>query len=74
MHNRREDFTVYSPVRGKFVGYKLPRHLALLFQCLAEETFSGSSVSPFSNQNINHIAILIHGTPEIVTFTSNCDE
>jgi hypothetical protein len=74
MHNRREDLTAYSPVRGKFVGYKLPRNLTLMFQCLAKEAFGGLTVSTLRYKDINNIPILIHRTPQVVALTSDLNE
>jgi hypothetical protein len=74
MYHRREDLTVCGGIATKFVRYELPRYLALMFQRLTKESFSGSSVSTLGNQNINHISILVNGTPKIVALTTDRDK
>jgi hypothetical protein len=39
-----------------------------------EEPFSGTLVSALRHQNINHISILVNGTPKIAAFTTDRNE
>jgi hypothetical protein len=74
MHHRRKNLTVCSLVCAKLVSHELPRHLALMFQCLAKEAFGSLTVSMFSDQNIDDVPILIHCPPQIVALASDGDK
>ena len=49
----------------ELVSDELPRRLALLFQHLAEETFSSSFIPALGHQNVENIAILINCSPQV---------
>jgi hypothetical protein len=74
MGDGREYLSTDSFVGGELIGYKLPRHFALMFQCLAKETFSGSTIPPTCDQDVNYISALICCSPQIVTLASDRDE
>ena len=74
MHHRRKDLTVGYCIASEFIGYELPRHPALMFQCSDKESFSGSTVPAFSDQNVNDVPILIHCPPQVVALTPDRNE
>ena len=63
-----------SRIASELVGDELPRRLARLFQNFAEEVPSGSAVSVACDQNIQHVAVLVHRYPKIMTFAADGDE
>ena len=63
-----------SPITPQLVGDQLPGCLSLLFQGLTKEAFSGSTISAFGDQNIDHVSILIDGPPQIEALTLDGDE
>ena len=63
-----------SPITPQLVGDQLPWWLSLMLQHLTKEARSGSTISTFANQNIDHVSILIDGTPQIEVLTSDFDE
>ena len=74
MSHRREDLTMGSVIASKLVCNKLPRWLPLVLQHFAEEAFGGFSISPAHHQNIDHVSILIHRSPQIVSLALDRDE
>ncbi len=69
-----EDLSVGRRIASKPVGDELQRRPLLVFQHLAKEAFSGSFVSAACHQDIEDIAILVNGSPRIMTFPSDGDE
>ncbi len=69
-----EDLSVRSRIASQLVGHELPRWPALLFQDLAKEALSGSLVSVACDQDVEHIAVLVHGSPKIMALTADGDE
>jgi len=63
-----------SPITPQLVGDQLSGCLSLLFQGLTKEAFSGSTISAFGDQNIDHVSILIDGPPQIEASTLDGDE
>ena len=43
-------------------------------QQLAKEAFGGPCITPFLHENIEDLAVLIHGSPEIIPLPSDVDE
>ena len=74
MDHGREDVPMCSRITSQFVGDQLRGCSSLLFQGLTEEAFSGSTISALGNQNIDHVSILIDGSPEIEALTLDGDE
>ena len=46
----------------------------MVFQDLAKEAFGSFPVSVACDQDIEDIAILVHGSPKITAFAADCDE
>lgn len=74
MDHRREDVPMCSRITPKLVGDQLPGCLSLMFQGPTKEAFSGSTISTLGNQNIDHVSILIDGSPQIEALTLDGDE
>ncbi len=53
-------------VAPQLVGNHPPRHTALTLEQLAEEPFSRTSIAARLEQNVDHVAVLIDRTPEIL--------
>ena len=69
-----EDFSVRRRVASQLVGNELQRWCLLLLQDLAKEAFGGSLVSVTCDQDVDNIAVLVHGSPKIVAFATDRDE
>ena len=74
MDHGREDVPMCSRITSKFVGDQLPGCLSLMFQGPTKEAFGGSTISTPGKQNIDHVSILIDGSPQIEALTSDGDE
>ncbi len=74
MDQGREDVPMCSRITPKLVGDQLPGGLSLMFQGPTKEAFSGSTISPLGNQNIDHVSMLIDGPPKIEALTLDGDE
>ena len=46
----------------------------LMLQCLVKKPFSSSTISLIGHQNIDHVTILIHRSPEVVELAADLDE
>ncbi len=74
MDHGRENLPMCCRITPQLVGDQLPGCLSLLFQGLTKEAFSGSTISAFGDQNIDHVSILIDGPPQIEALTLDGDE
>ena len=74
MDHGREDVPMCSRITPKLVGDQLPGCLSLMFQGPTKEALSGSTISTLGNQNIDHVSILIDGSPKIEALTLDGDE
>ena len=74
MDNGRKDLPMGSRITPKLVGDQLPGCLSLMLQGPTKEAFSGSTISAFGDQNIDHVSILIDGPPQIEALTLDGDE
>ena len=63
-----------SWIAPEFVGDQSPRRLALTLQHFAKESLGSSLVPEFSDQDIQHIAILIHCSPQGELYSLNLHE
>ena len=62
------------PIAGEFVGNEHPRHVGESFKQLAEEPLGGFRVPVTLDQDIEDMAILVHGSPQIVALTVNAQK
>ena len=74
MGNGWEDLLVGRRIASKLAGNGLPGWPPLLLQNLAKEAFGGSPVSVACDQDIQDVAVLVHRSPKIMTFATDCDE
>ena len=66
--HRRHDRPQRSAVTLQFVGDNAKRNLALSLQELDKEAFRCATVTPGLDEDVDHVAVLIHCTPEILPF------
>ena len=74
MDHGREDVPMSCRIASKLVCDEFPRRLPLMFQGPTKEAFSGSTVSALGDQNIDHVPILIDGSPQVVALASDLYE
>ena len=74
MGDGQHDCSVRSPVAAQLVGDQSPRLTLLALQQLAEKTCGSPAVAPRLDEDIEDVAILIDGTPEIVPPSLDGDE
>ncbi len=74
MHNGRKNLPMGSRITPMLVGDQLPGCLSLMFQGPTKEALSGSTISTLGDQNIDHVSILIDGSPKIAALTLDGDE
>ena len=61
-------------IAPELVGDHPPGHAALAFQQLSEEAFSRTPIAARLEQDVDHVAVLVNGAPEIVLLTPNVHE
>jgi len=71
MGQRRRDLTQRCLVTSEFIGDNFPRHRCLAFKQFSEETQRCSFISVALHQDVDDVAILIDGSPQVLTFTSH---
>ncbi len=74
MDDGRHDAPMRRRIASQLVGDQRPRHATLLLQQLAEESFGGFPITARLDEDIDHITVLIHRTPEVLTFALDRDE
>ena len=62
------------PITPQLVGDQLPGWSFLMLQYLTKEALRLPTVAPRLSKNIYHVAVLIHGAPQILSLTVNRDE
>jgi len=74
MDDGRHDAPVGCGITPQLVGDQPPGWATLTLQQLTKEAFGSTSVATSLDEDIDHVTILINGTPEIVTPTLDGDE
>ena len=74
MDDGRHDAPMRRRIASQLVGDQPPRHATLPLQQLAEESFGGFPITARLDEDIDHITVLIHRTPEVLTFALDRDE
>ena len=74
MLNGRKDLPMCCRIAPQLVGDQLPGCLSLMVQHVTKEARSGSTISTLGDQNIDHVPILIDGSPQIEMLTLDSDE
>ena len=70
----RHDRSVRSPVAAQLVGDQPPRLMLLALQQLAKKTCGSPAVATRLDEDIEDVALLIDGAPEIVPLSLDGDE
>ena len=70
----RHDLSVRSPVASQLVGDQPPGLTPLTLQQLADKAFGSPAVATRLDEDVDDVAILIDGTPEIVPLSLDGDE
>ena len=70
----RQNCSLCSPIALQFVGDHPERFLTLTLHQSAEEPLGGVLIAARLQENINDIAVLIHGTPKILLLAVDSDE
>ena len=63
-----------SPIASEFVGDQPSRFAPLPLQQLPEESLGSSGVSSTLDQDVDHVAVLINGAPQVVSLALDADE
>src|SRR6266566_2199029 len=61
-------------VAAKLVRDQTPRHTGLPFQQLTEEASCRTPIAPWLDEDVDHIAVLVDGPPEILLATLDVHE
>ena len=74
MLHRRHHAPVRCPIASELVCDQPSRFAPLPFQQLPEEPPGSVGVAPSLDQDIDYVAVLIDGAPQIVSLASDADE
>ena len=66
VHHGRHDRAVRRRVAAQFIGDEPPRYPALVFQQLPKEARGGLPVASRLHEDVDHVAVLVHGAPQIL--------
>ena len=72
--NRRHYLPFGGRIALEFVRHHAPWRRTLALEQLTQETFGCALVAAFLDQNVNRIAVLVNGSPQILQLAANCDE
>jgi len=70
----RHDVSVGGAVAPQLVRHQPSRRAPLPFQQLAKKPFGRAGVAISLNQDVDHISVLVHGSPQIVSLSSDPHE
>ena len=74
MFNPGKQLALSHTVTSQLISHDYARHILKAFQQPSKETFGGSGIPPWLNENVENDAVLIHGAPKIVLHALNPDE
>jgi hypothetical protein len=74
MFDTGEQLELSYAVASQLVSHDHPRHILQTLQQAPEETLGGFGIAPLLNKDVEHNAILIHGSPKIVLDALDPDE
>ena len=69
-----KQMTLSDAVASQLVSHDHPRQILQAFQQSSEEALGGVGIAPVLNKDVEHNAILIHGTPKVVLHALDPDE
>ena len=72
--NGRHNDSLRRTVTSQLVGDQSPRRTTLAFEQLAKEAPRRSPITACLHQDVDHVAVLIHRTPQILPLTADGDE
>jgi hypothetical protein len=64
-----QDLPLGGSVAFQLIGDDDPWNVLASFEALAEEFLHGRLISPALDENIQHMAVLVHGAPEVMPLT-----
>ena len=74
MFNLGKQLPLRHAVASQFIGHDHARHVIKALQQPSEKPFGRRAVSPWLNEDVEHDAVLIHGTPQIMLHAPDPDE
>ena len=74
MLHTRQDVTFRDTIASEFIRNDHSRDVLQPFDEFPKEAFGGFFISPALHQDVEYVAILIHGAPEILSFATNGEE
>src|ERR1700722_15320888 len=74
MLNLRKQLALSHAVASQLIGHNHARHILQALQQPAKEPFRGFGIPPRLNEDVEHDAVLVHGTPKIVLHSLDSDE
>jgi len=74
VHDRRHHDARGDAVASQLVGDEPARGAALPFQQLPEEPNGGVAIPSRLHQHVQHVAVLIHGSPQVLLAAVNPDK
>jgi hypothetical protein len=74
MLNLRKQLAPRHTVALKFIGHDHAWHVIHALQQPSEKPFGRLAISPWLNEDVEHDAVLIHGTPQIMLHALDPDE
>jgi len=72
--NAGKQLTLSDTIAPQLVGHDPPWYILQALQKPLEEALRGVGIAPGLNEDVEHDAILIHGTPEIVLHAPDANE
>ena len=74
MIHRRHDRAELRTVTLQLIGDQAKRNLSLTLQEFSKKALRCTTVAPRLDADVDHLAVLIHGTPQILPLSVDCDE
>lgn len=74
MTNGRQEGSKRSSIAFEFVGHDSKRLFPLAAHQSLKEPLGGALIPAWLNQDVNHVAVLIHGPPKILLLAVDSDE
>jgi hypothetical protein len=69
-----QELSASSAITAQPIGHKQAGNVVQAFQQLAKEAFGRALIPVLLDENIKHITVLVHSTPEVVTLPLNRDK
>ena len=65
---------MHCAIAPQFVGHEQHRLCPLALQALTEEAVCGAAITTRLDEDVDHVAVLVNGTPQILLSTSDRHE